>query len=188
VWATIEVEFFAVATLLVVFSVSAISKAGSRANRMALAASLGQLGIRSAWVREFVTRCLIAVEFGVVVALVWAPLPPAIRMAPATAMLGTLALGVLVAARGAAEFTCNCFGSTSTSKPAAHLAVNVVLMIIGACGMVLGPSTNVSNGFTVLAAGLGLITGVLAMLIISLLDAPAPGLVRAGGHPVRVGG
>jgi len=182
------VELFAVAALLVVFSVSAASKAGSRANRTALAASFGQLGIHSEWIKKLVTRCLIAAEFGVVATLVWVPLPQLIRLAPATILLSILALGVLIASRGSAEFTCNCFGQTSTSKPAAHLAVDMLLMIIGGCGLTLGPSTNPSTGLAVLTMGLGLITGVLAVLIIPLLDALAPRLVRAGGDPVSTGG
>ncbi len=165
----------AAAALAVVLAVAAWGKVRSRRAFAAFTAALGQFGVPAA-VRGPVAPLVPAAEVAALVMLVL-PVPPALRFGPAAALLVVFSAALLRAGRGGRAIACHCFGSDAPSRPGAHVAVNATLVLLAVAAALHGPTTGTA-GDRVLAVGLGLIAGGLAVVAVPVLETVGPVALR----------
>jgi hypothetical protein len=160
--------------LVVVFATAAVSKIRSRTSFQEFAASLGQFGPRSGWVRWLSAVGVVGAEVTVTGALL-TPWDTAgiVRFGPAIGLLVVFSVAVAVAGAKNGRFVCHCFGSRAPSRTGPHLVTNAVLIAAGVVGMT-GPSTGLSDGLRVVAVGLGAVVGVLVVSGPAIAEALAP--------------
>ena len=98
-----------------------------------------------------------------------------VRFGPATALLVAFSITVAVAATRNPRLACHCFGSSAPSRTGPHLCANAALIAISVAGMALpGDGHPLSDGARVLAVGLGVVTGVLAVSASALAETLMP--------------
>ena len=169
-----DTGIYAMVTLLVVFLVAVVSKVRSRTAFRAFADSLSEFGGTVHRRRRTVAVAVIGLEVAALVTLVLPTSSAAAHVVPAVALLIGFSLAVAVVASKRPAFTCHCFGSSSTTSVALHLAVNGFLVLVGVAAMAAPVSGTASAGAQLLAAGLGVISGIGAVTIGTILEALAP--------------
>jgi len=165
----------AATALAVVLAVAAWGKVRSRRAFAAFTTALGQFGVPAA-VRRMVAALVPAAEIAALVLLVL-PVPPAVRFGPAAALLGAFTAALLRAGRSGRAIACHCFGSDAPSPLGPHVAVNAALVLLAVAAALPGPVASTA-GDRVLAIGLGLIAGGLAVVAVPVLETIGPVALR----------
>ena len=84
---------------------------------------------------------------------------------------------LLRAGRGGRAVACHCFGSDAPTRTGPHVAVNAVLVLLAVAAALPGPAAGTA-GDRVLAVGLGLIAGVVALVAVPVLETIGPVALR----------
>jgi hypothetical protein len=153
------------AGLATVFFVAFVSKVHSRAVREAFVASLHTWRLLPSRYVGPVAAATVTAE-AVVVALLVTPVTTTARVGfgLAAGLFGVFTVAVVTALRRGATQPCRCFGVTAAPLGRRHVVRNLVLVAAALVGFVGGP------GGSGAAVALGLGTGVVAAMLIVMLD------------------
>lgn len=171
----------AAASLAVVLAVAAWGKLRSRRAYAAFTAALAQFGVPAA-IHSRVAPLVPAAEIAALLMLVL-PAPPALRFGPAAALLVVFSAALLRAGRDGRAIECHCFGSDAPSRPGPHVAVNAALVLLAVAAALPGPAAD-TVGDRILAVGLGLIGGSLAVVAVPVLETIGPVALRRVVPPI----
>jgi len=168
----VVISVLASIALGLVFSVAIWSKLRSREALSAFVYGLDEFGLASESWRRFFGAGALSAEV-IAVSLLVMPVQPLLRFGPAAVLLAGFTVAVAVAGRGRPSFACHCFGAAESTSATAHIVINCVLFCLALAG-VLVPETSRTSGDSVLAVGLGLIVGILALTGIPVAEALRP--------------
>ena len=169
--------------LLVVFAVSAWSKARDRAALLELADSLVTMRLApAAWRRPAAVALLVAEALtALLLALPWTG--GSVAFGAALALLLALTGGVAVALHRRVPVGCRCFGGSSTPLAPRHLARNLALVAVAVAGLVSATVGGTGHpGGLVVAGAAGALLAVLVIVaddIAALFDT-SPVIDRKG--------
>ncbi len=165
------------AALGLVFGIAIWSKLRSREALAAFVNGLDIFGLASAARRRLVGIAAVAAEV-VAVLLLFLPVPRLFRFGPAAVLIAGFTVAVAVASKDRPSFTCHCFGSAGSTAAIPHVIINGLLISLALAGA-LAPDPSRTSGDLVLGAGLGLITGTLAVTGVPIAEALRPGSRRS---------
>jgi hypothetical protein len=169
----------ALATLWVVFGVSAASKAGStrqrafakslRALRLLPASLVLPVAVAVSCVELVIAVGLAAALLGVVIGAWWALSVAVLGMLLAVALLGVLTAGIVLALSRRSTATCACFGASARPLSWRHVLRNGLMLFVGIVGVAIvvgvSPAAVDSAG-----AGLAGVAGVVVAIVLIRLD------------------
>ncbi|GAA0240390.1 MauE/DoxX family redox-associated membrane protein [Cryptosporangium japonicum] len=185
------------AALVVVFGVSAVGKARSRAALRGFTASLRGWRVVPAPLVGPVAVGVVGLEATIVVGALAALVVPGAAWRPlavgtlglAVLLLASLSVGIALALRRGPGATCACFGATERPLTPGHLVRDVVLAGVGATGLALafGAGDTVEPAGVALAVFAGAVAGLLVARLDDLIDLFSPRSAGPGGRGTGAG-
>jgi hypothetical protein len=170
----------ALATLCVVFGVSAASKAGStrqrafakslRALRLLPASLVLTVAVAVSCVELMIAVGLAAALVGVVIGAWWALSAAVLSMLLAVALLSVLTAGIVLALSRRSTATCACFGASVRPLSWRHVLRNGLMLLVGVIGTVITVAFSPAVVVDPVGAGLTGVAGVVIAVVLIRLD------------------
>jgi ABC-type dipeptide/oligopeptide/nickel transport system permease component len=170
----------ALATLLVVFGVSASSKVTGLARQRAFARSLRALrllpvsfvvpvAVTLSCVELVIAAGLVAALFGVATDASWALSMATTALLTATALLVVLTAGIVSVLSRRSTASCACFGASERPLSWRHVLRNALMLLVGVAGAAIAVAVS-PTAMDPVAAGLAGVVGVIVAVVLIRLD------------------